>query len=72
MSAPENVRRNQRQRGILALTPLTFIVLVLVFTGDKTGPYHGEIRSALVVAGSLGLALAWFFMLWGTRTSSKG
>ena len=71
MSTLEDVQRNQRKRVVLALTPLTIAVFAMMVTGDKTGPYQGKVRSALVAAAFLGTAGAWFFMLWATKTRSR-
>jgi hypothetical protein len=73
MTAQGDVRPNQRKRVVLALTPLTIVLVVLIMgDGDKTGPYRGNVRSALVAAASLGIAVIWISMLWATKARSKG
>ena len=72
MAAPEIVQANPRKRAVLALAPLTIVMIVVMLSaGDKAGPYHGKIRLALTTAAFVGLGIAWFVALRATKTCPR-
>lgn len=68
-----SIKVNPSWRTVRALVPLTMIVIVVMMlnAGDKTEPYHGKIRSALLAGACFGLAVMWCATLKALRTVLK-